>query len=112
MAGEGIGVEARAQEVVAGQQPITGDTGGQILMVMTIQGQQGEPEALLQEARLEAGAAAGACCAWAMRSVHANYLLGAFCHSLDSKLRDQCIACLTLTGQISSDCKWLTSHSM
>lgn len=107
MAGEATGVEARAQEVAAGQQPITGDTRGQILMVMTIQGQQGEPEALLQEALLEAGAAAGACCAWAMRSVHANNLPGAFCHSLDSKLRDQCIACLTLTGPIRSDCKWL-----
>lgn len=58
MAGEGTGVEARAQEVAAGQHPITGDTRGQILMVMTIQGQQGEPEALQQEALLEAGAAA------------------------------------------------------
>ena len=39
MAGEGIEVEAWAQEVAAGQQPITGDTRGQIRMVMTIQGQ-------------------------------------------------------------------------
>jgi hypothetical protein len=63
MAGEGTGVEALAQEVVAGQHPITVDTRGQILMVMTIQGQQGELEALLQEAPLEAEAVAGACCA-------------------------------------------------
>ncbi len=74
MAGEGPAVEAWAQEVVAGQQAITGDTRGQILMVMTTQGQQGEPEALLQEAPLEAGAVAGACCVWAKRRVHINYL--------------------------------------
>ncbi len=74
MAGEGTGVEAWAQEVVAGLQAITGDTRGQILMVMTTQGQQGELEALLQEAPLEAGAVTGACCAWAMRRVHINYL--------------------------------------
>ncbi len=74
MAGEGTGVEAWAQEVVVGQQPITGDTRGQILMVMTIQGQQGELEALLQEALLEAGAVAGACCAWAMHRVTIKYL--------------------------------------
>ena len=74
MAGEGPAVEAWAQEVVAGQQAITGDTSGQILMVTTTQDQQGEPEAVLQEALLEAGAVAGACCVWAMRRVHVNYL--------------------------------------
>ena len=74
MAGEGPAVEAWAQEVVAGQQAITGDTRGQILMVTTTQDQQGEPEALLQEAPLEAGAVAGACCVWAKRRVHINYL--------------------------------------
>ena len=74
MAGEGPAVEAWAQEVVAGQQAITGDTSGQMLMVTTTQDQQGEPEAVLQEALLEAGAVAGACCVWAMRRVHVNYL--------------------------------------
>ena len=75
MAGEGTGVEAWAQEVVAGQQAITGDTRGQTLMVTTTQGQQGELEALLQEALLEAGAVTGACCAQAMRRVHVHFLL-------------------------------------
>ena len=74
MAGEGTGVEAWAQEVVAGQLPITGGTRGQTLMVMTTRGQQGELEAQLQEAPLEAGAVTGACRAWAMHRVHINYL--------------------------------------
>ena len=107
MAGEGTGAGAWAQEVVAGQQPITGDIRGQILMVMTTQGQQGELEGLLQEALLEAGAVAGACCAWAMHSVTVKYLPKSTLSVFNNKLRDQCIACFMLAGQIATDRKWL-----
>ena len=56
MAGQGTGAEATVavgKERVAGLQPIIGDTGGQglmMMMMMTIPGQQGEPEGLLQGA--------------------------------------------------------------
>lgn len=64
MAGQGTGAEATAavgKEGVEGLQPITGDTGGQdlmMMMMMTIPGQRGEPEGLLQGAPPGAGALA------------------------------------------------------